>query len=237
VASVATSIRQGTGNYWNGTSFASATEVMVPASGTTSWNLALGHAAFPAEGSYTVRAEATGTDGLKGSASATFTIDRTAPAPTATALVPVVADGVVAAGDEVRITFSELLDVSTICSSFSGTGDKSLVGAGVVVTYTSGATTDTLTVSAGGCTIGSLVTGKYLLSTSTFSGAPANDSRVTWTAATRILTIHLGARASGTNAVTPALSGSVTFTANAALRDLAGNAVSTAGVVTGSQRF
>ncbi|MEA2685899.1 MAG: hypothetical protein QOE93_1094 [Actinomycetota bacterium] len=52
--------------------------------------------------------------------------------------------------------------MSTICSGWTRTGDQSGGGSGVVVTYTAGVTTDTLTVSASGCTFGTLVTGKHI---------------------------------------------------------------------------
>jgi hypothetical protein len=73
---------------------------------------------------------ATDTAGNTGTASATFTIDRTSPAPTAVTLVN--ANRVVTpTTDEVRITFSEGLDVSSICSAWSGPGDQTLGGSGV----------------------------------------------------------------------------------------------------------
>ena len=53
------SIRRGTGNYWNGTSFASAGEVWVGATGTTSWSYSFAGSKFPSQGSYTVRVRAT----------------------------------------------------------------------------------------------------------------------------------------------------------------------------------
>jgi hypothetical protein len=72
---------------------------------------------------------------------------------------------------------------------------------------------------------------------STFSGSTVpTESRVTWTAATKVLTVHIGARVSGTNAVS-LLAGNVTYTPAAAFKDVAGNSIATAGVVTGSQRF
>jgi hypothetical protein len=71
------SIRQGSGNYWNGSSFASSTEVLIGASGTTSWSYVFN--SFPAEGAYTLRALATDAAGNTSSASTTFSIDNTAP--------------------------------------------------------------------------------------------------------------------------------------------------------------
>ena len=51
---VRVSIRRGSGNYWNGTSFSSAAPVWNLASGTTSWSYAFPAANFPADGTYTV---------------------------------------------------------------------------------------------------------------------------------------------------------------------------------------
>jgi hypothetical protein len=241
VASVAVSVRQGAGNYWNGTSFSSATEVLHPATGTTSWSLAFPATTFPADGSYTIRTVATDAAGNTGTTSRTFTIDRTGPAPTAVTLVN--ANGVVTPEtDEVRITFSEPLDVSSVCSAWSGTGDQALGGSGVVVTITDNLVNDTLTVSAGACTlhVGTVATGgDYVLSTSMFSGSTAaTESRVTWTAATRVLTIHLGSHTSGLlNSLIPQAAGTVTYTPDAAIKDPVGNGVATAPFSATGQRF
>ncbi len=78
VLQVDVSIRQGAGNYWNGTSFASATEVWNLATGTTTWNY--GFTAFPADGSYTVRVRTTDTAANAPISSVTFTYDTAAPA-------------------------------------------------------------------------------------------------------------------------------------------------------------
>jgi LmbE family N-acetylglucosaminyl deacetylase len=58
VRSVQVSIRRGSGNYWNGSSFSSASEVFLTASGTTSWALAFPGSNFPASGNYRVRVRA-----------------------------------------------------------------------------------------------------------------------------------------------------------------------------------
>ena len=86
LAGVALSIkRNGTSLYWNGSSFASSTEVFVPATGTTSWSLAMAAASFPAEDTYTLRARATDGAGHTAVDTLNLTIDRTAPtAPTIT---------------------------------------------------------------------------------------------------------------------------------------------------------
>ncbi len=91
VQTVQVSIRQGSGNYWNGTSFGSATEVWNTATGTTSWNYGFASGSFPANGSYTVRVRATDVAGnIETPFSATFTYDTVAPAlPTGLASSPV----------------------------------------------------------------------------------------------------------------------------------------------------
>ena len=65
--------------YWNGSSFASASEDWQNAGGA-SWNLGFAAAAFPADGSYTIRVRARDLAGnVEAPASRTFTIDTTPP--------------------------------------------------------------------------------------------------------------------------------------------------------------
>ena len=81
VQKVEISIRQGASNYWNGTSFGSASEVW----NTTSlaggnWSFAFPASSFPADGSYTVRVKATdNATNAEAPASRTFTYDATNP--------------------------------------------------------------------------------------------------------------------------------------------------------------
>ena len=77
LASVKVSIRQGSGNYWNGTSFSSSTEVLLTATGTSAWSSGFAASNFPADGSYTIRALATDNVGNTGTTSVTFTYDTT----------------------------------------------------------------------------------------------------------------------------------------------------------------
>lgn len=72
--------RQSTSLFWNGTGFTSATEVFLPVTGAQTWSYAIAAAAFPTEGSYTLRALATDRVGLTAIDSVTFAVDRTAPA-------------------------------------------------------------------------------------------------------------------------------------------------------------
>ncbi len=77
VASVQVSLRQASapGLYWNPatSSFSSATEVLMPATGTTSWSLAAASAWFTNLTSYTIRAVATDAASNTAAASTTFT--------------------------------------------------------------------------------------------------------------------------------------------------------------------
>jgi PKD domain-containing protein/Big-like domain-containing protein len=80
VKQVVVSIQEGSGDYWNGSSFGSASEDKLAASGTTSWSFPFSAGSFPSDGSYTVRVYGTDNAGNTSSpSSATFTIDTTAP--------------------------------------------------------------------------------------------------------------------------------------------------------------
>ena len=60
VQAVEISIRRGTGNYWNGTSFGSASEVFQTASlSAGNWSYAFAASSFPADGAYTVHVRGT----------------------------------------------------------------------------------------------------------------------------------------------------------------------------------
>ena len=88
VVAVAVSLRRlSTGLYWTGSSFSSATETFLAATGTTAWSYGVLATALP-EGDYTLRGRAS--DGANlGYDSRTFTIDRTAPTiPTLTSVPP-----------------------------------------------------------------------------------------------------------------------------------------------------
>lgn len=239
VASTTVSIRQGVGNYWNGTSFASATEVLLATTGTTSWSRAMSAASFSAGGDYTVRAVTTDTVGNTNTVSRTFTMDATAPTPTGVVMTN--ASGLLNATiDEVAVTFSEAPSVGTLCSTWTGTGDQALGGTGLVVTITNNGTSDILTVTSTACTLraGSINTGRdYVTATATFGGTAPSDSRVTWTAATRQLRVHLGALTSGTSNTVAQTAGTVVYTANAAVTDVAGNPISTTPLSVIGQRF
>jgi hypothetical protein len=58
VSQVEVSIRRGTANYWDGTSFGSPTEVFFNATGTTSWSFPFPASSLAQKGTYTVRVRA-----------------------------------------------------------------------------------------------------------------------------------------------------------------------------------
>lgn len=104
-------------------------------------------------------------------------------------------------GDQMAVTFSDPITPSSLCSSWSGSGDQVLNADNqVTVRVNDVAGGDTLTVTATGCTfnVGSVALGStaYTTANATFGGAGAARSTVTWTAATRTLTVTLGATAS-----------------------------------------
>ncbi len=85
IQKVEISVQQGTGNYWNGSSFSSGSQVWNLGTGTTSWSLPFASSNFPAGGAYTVSVRTTDNVGnLSTSTTATFTIDNIAPTVTLT---------------------------------------------------------------------------------------------------------------------------------------------------------
>jgi hypothetical protein len=141
----------------------------------------------------------TGTDNA-GNSTSVSTVVQQRPRVTALSLVNGGTAGRVDAGDQVIITFSDALAVSSVCSTWTPNGSDQLLSADndVTVTLTNGGTgNDTLTVAAGSCTVnvGSLNLGStaYTTATVTFRGAAANRSTLAWNNATQRLTITLGA--------------------------------------------
>lgn len=148
--------------------------------------------------------------------------------------------GTLSTGDKVAVTFDAVIDVSTFCSAWSGTGDKALTANGdVTVTVTDKTSNDELTVSAGSCTFAfgtAALGGNYVSATSTFSGNAGNASQIHWTASSRTLTITLGGTTSR-NLNSGVATGTATYTPASGLKDSLGNPVSTTAVSASNQRL
>jgi hypothetical protein len=127
------------------------------------------------------------------------------------------------AGDQLVITYSDPLAVSSMCSAWTTNGTDQALAADndVTVTLTNGgAANDTVTVTSGTCTLnlGSLNLGSTGNTTAsvTFRGAGTGKSTVTWSNATQKLTVTLGAVSGAGTAVvatsTPVFTPSTTVT-------------------------
>jgi hypothetical protein len=99
-----------------------------------------------------------------------------------------------------------------------------------VVTLTDGGgSSDSISVSASGCTFnfGSISlgnTGYVTGGNATFSGNGGSRTTITWTASTKTLTITLGAKGgSGTIPASAVASSTATYTPNSSITDSAGN--------------
>ena len=89
IAAVDVSIRQGAGNYWNGATFGSGSEVWNAATGTATWSLGFAGSNFPADGTYNFRVRSTDNVGNTAIGTFSITIDTGTPAaPSALASTP-----------------------------------------------------------------------------------------------------------------------------------------------------
>ncbi|HVM04551.1 MAG TPA: Ig-like domain-containing protein [Acidimicrobiales bacterium] len=197
-----------------------------------------------ATGTYTAQATQTDSAGNTGtSAASTFTVPPFAPTNVVLANNSGTA-GTASRDDTVAITFSRNVQVSSLCSSWSGgdTSNPSETGNNaVVVTITEAGGNDVLTVTMNGCTfnLGSIALGAdYVSATTTFSGSGANASELAWNAAGRTLTITLGAASSTPNIKTVAAAGTPVYTPSADILDTNLNVISTtAFTAPGPSRF
>ena len=156
----------------------------------------------------------TGTNVVGLTATSTITV-KVGPYVTAVSLVNGTGTaGKVDKGDQIVITFSDTMNPSTFCSTWTSSGDQSLTADNNVTVTLTNAASDTITVSSASCTFnfGSLAlgSGSYTTVTQTYVGAGINKSTVTWTAATRTMTVTLGTTA-GVGAATVA-SSTATYT-------------------------
>ena len=193
--------------------------------------------ALSAEGTYTIKyftVDNVGNQEAVKTAATVICIDKTAPAPTNVVL----ANGNGTAGtadnrDTLAITYSEQLDATTFCSSWTNTGNQTLTGASIVAQITDTGSNDTLTITAVGAAncggtgnfhLGSITLGgNYVGATQTFSGA---QSQLTWNPTSHTLTVRLGTPSGGI-ANTGIAVGTPTYTPSSSLEDIAGNTITT----------
>ncbi|HYF10785.1 MAG TPA: Ig-like domain-containing protein [Actinomycetota bacterium] len=225
---VAISIRHvSTGNYFNGTSFAAATEQQLAVSGTTAWSYAIAATTFPMEGSYVVRATATDSAGTTTIATSTLTFDRTGPSGADVATTNAGTAGRPEKNDTVSFTFSEAIAPGSVLVGWSGAATDVSVRIN-----DGGAGSDTLEIWNGENTarlpMGTIDLGPAAVVTNVvFRGDGANASTMVHSGDR--VTVTLGSVSSGTVGTVGAAA-SVVWTPSATVTDLYGNACSTTAV-------
>ena len=154
-------------------------------------------------------------------ASDTFMVNASFPTPSSLVAQNGGTSDVLDRGDQIIVTYSQAMDASSFCSTWSGTGNQSITANNVVtVTVINNAApggNDLLTVSTSASACGgdfhfgsvNLGSPNYVQSDSTFAGPGNNSSRITYSPEGE-LTIRLGARATGTSG--GPVTGAITYT-------------------------
>jgi len=172
------------------------------------------------------------TDAAGATATRTYSLVVNAVPLTVSSVVLGNANGQVAKGDSVTITFNKAVAVNSMCSAWSGNASNQALAANndvvVTVNNNAGATgNDTLTVSSVSCAfhLGVLDLGSpnWVTSTRSYSGNGGNRSTINYTASTFTLLVTLGNGTAGTPGVTAQ---TVTYTPSTAVTDTFGNAIS-----------
>jgi hypothetical protein len=150
----ATVRRLSDGFYWNGSAFKAPVANAPLVRSGDSWSIALPFNRLTDGVSYTVTVAAADTVGNSGSASATFTADKTKPFPTSVAATN--GDGTIAPGDALAATFSEPIDPASVPATttltMTRTGSQKTKYAIAGVTNAALTTNATGYVTAGGGT-------------------------------------------------------------------------------------
>jgi hypothetical protein len=162
---------------------------------------------------------------------AAYTYDTTRPTVTAFTSTAGTVSGQLQPGDTFSIGFSEAIQVSSFCTTWSGDASNQALSVDNDVTVTlvnGGASSDSVTVTSATCTfnlgtvsLGS--TGYVSGGNAVFKGTGLNKSSITWNATTRVMLITLGTKG-GTGTVATVTTSIATFTPSGQL-DLAGNAI------------
>jgi hypothetical protein len=165
-------------------------------------------------------------------ASQSISVNVTPPSPSALAWTNINQAGRAEAGDAVRVTFSQALDVGSLCSTWSGDASNQSIAVDSVVTVRiqndaapSGNDLLDVTTTAAACGgqfhFGSIDLGStsFVTGATTFAGTGANRSSIAWNPTTRQLTVTLGARATGGNPGRVNSSVTSTYTPDPAIRN------------------
>jgi hypothetical protein len=215
----------------------------VTTNGSGQWTAANFNLTTFTDGVITYTAIATDAAGNASAAgTATSSKDATAPIVTALTLVNGGSNNNIDPGDKVVLKFSEALDPSTICSSWSAAGGSQIVDGSEQVTVNV-STDDILTVTSTGCgttNIGSVaLAGNYAATAAlSFHGTGINGSRVSslsWNATTFELTMTLGSR-TGTPLVVNQ-PGPHRYTPVAGVKDMVGNPLPTTPFTGANSKF
>jgi len=201
----------------------------VPASGTADVSVTIPTSV--ADGSHVLYAVGSGGD----VASAHFTVTAPAPTPTGLALVNGGAfAGVekIGLGDTISVTFSDSLNVASLCSTWSGTGDQTAVGS-VVVDNNAASGNDRLRVTTNAPVCGGAFKfGNVNLGTAGFVTANTTfTATIAWGAASKQLTVTIVS--DSVDAVRVNSSNTALYTPDAAITGTSGRAVTGTASVTG----
>ncbi|WP_018760636.1 beta strand repeat-containing protein [Arthrobacter sp. 135MFCol5.1] len=218
----------------------------VSASGA-SWSTSMDLASLD-QGILTFTASLTDAAGNTGSATAASSTTKDTVAPTIMSIVLANGGtvGTADAGDTITIVYSEFMDATKFCSSWTTPGTQNLnANNDVTVTFNHTSSTNSMTVSSKTCTlnVGTIslgATANYASTTSpvVFVGANAGASTVSWNPATNTLIVRLGSPKNNTGAQGTNIAADVpVYTASSSLTDAAGNPFATANSPSGASRF
>jgi hypothetical protein len=211
----ATVRRSSDGFYWNGTAFkVTVANAPLTRSGN-SWSVALASSKLNDGVSYTVAVSSTDVAGNSVTSSATFTYDKTKPAPTSIATAN--NDGTIAVGDTFAVTFSEPIDPASVPSTTTLTMTRT--GSQKTKYEITGVTSGALATNATG----------YVTSASGTRTITYNAS-VAVSGSTVTVTVTSGCTSGCAFVATGPSAGSINYKAPATIADLAGNASAATGI-------
>ena len=163
----------------------------------------------------------------------TVTVENTAPVPTSLVLSDSgsAGNGKAESGDRVTIVYSEPLDVSSVCTNWSG--DTSNQSTTVTATLHNSGSSDYLTLGSPCANVGTIDTNRsYVSSNRNFS-----NTTVAWNVGSRTLTITLGTPSPTSGFSSNVSANTPDYTPTANISDVAGNAIDTTVFHGTSSRF